>query len=80
METGSRAGLLCRACSGLLAIAAVTVATVLIFPHMQDAETGDFILHGLSSVNWLSVVIALGAGALSSLALYLAARKIERAA
>jgi thiamine transporter len=80
MEAGSRAGIVCRALSGLLAIAAVTVATVLIFPYMQDPETGDFILHGLANVHWLSVAITLGAGAISSLALYLAARKIERAA
>lgn len=80
METGSRAALACRAVSGLLAIAAVTVAMVLIFPYMQDPKTGDFILHGLANVHWLSVAITLGAGAISSLALYLAARKIERAA
>ena len=79
MESGSRAGLVCQALSGLAAVAGVTVATVLIFPHMQDAETGDFILHGLSSVNWLATIIALGAGVISSLALYLAARKINRA-
>ncbi|MBQ8351138.1 MAG: energy-coupled thiamine transporter ThiT [Clostridia bacterium] len=79
MESGSRAGLVCQALSGLAAVAGITVATVLIFPHMQDAETGDFILHGLSSVNWTATIIALGAGVISSLALYLVARKINRA-
>ena len=79
MESGSRAALVCHALSGLFAVVGVTVATVLIFPHMQDAETGDFILHGLANVNWLATLIALGAGAISSLALYLAARKMSRA-
>lgn len=79
MEKASRAGLACRALSGLAAVAGVTVATVLIFPHMQDAETGDFILHGLADVNWMATLIALGAGALASLVLWLAARKFDRA-
>lgn len=79
MEAGSRAGLICHLLSGLLAVAAITAATVLIFPHMQDAETGDFILSGLSSVNWPATLVVLGVGILSSLALYLAARKISRA-
>ena len=79
METGSRAGLICHALSGLAAIVAVTVATVLIFPHMQDAETGDFILHGLASVNWPATVAVLATGAISSLALWIVARKISRA-
>ena len=79
MAQGKRSSLVCRALSGLFAVVGVTVATVLIFPYMQDGKTGDFILHGLCAVNWVAVLITLAAAAISSLALWLAARKIDRA-
>lgn len=43
--------------SGLAVFAAVIVDTVLIFPEIQNAETGDFVLSGLANVDWLSVAI-----------------------
>lgn len=51
--------------SGLAVFCAVIVDTVLIFSKIQDAETGDFILSGLSEVDWISfavvTVVCLGA-------------------
>lgn len=79
MAFGNRPSFVCHILSGVLAVAAVTVATVLVFPHMQDAATGSFVLNGLSAVNWVAVLLSLLLGAISSLALWLAARKFSRA-
>lgn len=79
MAFGNHASFVCHVLSGAFFIIAVAVATVMIFPHMQDAQTGDFILQGLSDVNWVAVVISLLLGAISSLALRFAAQKFNRA-
>jgi len=58
--------------SGLAVFAAVIVDTVLIFSKLQDEETGDFILSGLSEVDWISfavvTVVCLGAAVLFRIA------------
>ncbi len=48
---------------GALCAAAVT-DIVLVFRHLQDGETGDFLITGLAQVNWLcvGVVSAVGIG------------------
>lgn len=51
--------------SGIAVFAAIIVDTVLIFPNLQNAETGDFSLEGLANVDWVSfavvTVVCLGA-------------------
>lgn len=42
--------------AGLVAVVGTVVDTVLIFPALQDAESGDFIISGLAQVNWVAVV------------------------
>ena len=46
-----------RLISGIAVFAAIIIDTALVFPKLQDAETGDFILSGLASVDWLSFAI-----------------------
>ena len=56
---------LMRLISGVAVFAAIIVDTVLVFSKIQDAETGEFILSGLSQVDWISftvvTVVCLGA-------------------
>lgn len=56
---------LMRLMSGIAVFAAIIVDTVLVFSKIQDAETGEFILSGLSEVDWISftVVTAVCLGA-----------------
>lgn len=50
---------------GAAGVAVVAVATdvVLVFRHLQDGETGDFLITGLAQVNWPAVGIVTLAGA-----------------
>ncbi len=57
-----RAFVLGLCAKGVVALTSV-VDIVLIFRHLQDAETGDFIITGLANVNWLTVGIVTAAGA-----------------
>ena len=50
-------------CGKGAAAIAVIADIVLIFRHLQDAETGDFVITGLASVDWLTVGIVTAAGA-----------------
>ena len=51
--------------SGLAVLVAIIVDTVLVFPNLQNAETGDFSLAGLAEVDWISfsvvTVVCVGA-------------------
>ncbi len=58
---------------GALVAAAVT-DIVLIFRHLQDAESGDFLITGLAQVDWLTVGIVTAAGVLLGGGLLLLAR------
>ena len=64
---------------GLIAkgVAAVTavVDIVLIFRHLQDAETGDFLITGLAQVNWLTVGLVTIVGAVVFTVLTLCAKR-----
>ena len=53
IETDGRIAYM-RLISGIAVFAAIIVDTALVFPKLQDAETGDFILSGLLNVDWLS--------------------------
>ena len=54
-----------RVLSAILVFAAIIVDTVLVFSHLQDGESGDFVLSGLANVDWISfgvvTVVCLGA-------------------
>ncbi len=43
--------------AGLSLLAAVIADTVLVFSALQNAESGEFMIMGLSDVNWLAVAI-----------------------
>ncbi|MBE6778483.1 MAG: hypothetical protein E7541_03765 [Ruminococcaceae bacterium] len=47
-----------------VAVVALVADVVLLAPHLQDAETGDFIITGLAAANWPVVGAVTGAGAL----------------
>lgn len=62
------------------ALAAAAVAdVVLIFRHLQDAETGDFLITGLMNVHWSTVGIVTAAGALIFGVFALLARRAKQA-
>jgi hypothetical protein len=54
------------------------VDILLIFRHLQDAETGDFILTGLMNVDWLAVAVVTAVGAVLTIALALWARAANK--
>ena len=43
--------------SGLSVFAAIIVDTTLVFPKLQNAETGDLSLAGLAEVDWVSFIV-----------------------
>lgn len=45
-------------------VAAVVYDVAVIFPHVQDPETGEFTFAALSNVNWTAVCIVTGIGVL----------------
>lgn len=51
--------------SGIAIFVAIIVDTVLVFPNLQNADTGEFSLAGLADVDWISftvvTVVCLGA-------------------
>lgn len=62
-------------CAKGVAAIAVIADIVLIFRHLQDAETGDFIITGLANVQWLTVGIVSAVGAAVFAVLTLLAKK-----
>jgi thiamine transporter len=62
---------------GALVLAAIA-DVVLIFRHLQDGETGDFMITGLASVEWLTVGIITAAGALLFFVLSVIAKRLGR--
>jgi hypothetical protein len=61
---------------GLL-LGAVTVITdiVLVAPHLQDEETGDFFIKGLANVNWGLVLVVSLLGFAACLVLFVLSKK-----
>lgn len=72
-----RAFVLGLCAKGALAAAAVA-DIVLIFRHLQDAETGDFIITGLMNVHWSTVGIVTAAGLLVFAVLTIAAKRLNK--
>lgn len=62
---------------GAFALTAVT-DIVLVFRHLQDAETGEFIITGLANVSWLTVGIVTAVGVVLGGVMSIVAKKINR--
>ena len=69
--------MLCYVGAGLVAVIGTVVDTVLVFPALQDPETGEFIIKGLASVNYLAVGIVTAVTVLLAVALVIVARRIK---
>ncbi len=65
-------------CAKGAAAVALVADIVLIFRHLQDAESGDFIITGLANVHWLAVGIVTAAGALVFAVLTLLAKAAKK--
>lgn len=61
--------------AGLSILVALITDTVLVFSKIQDAETGDFIISGLTEVDWLSLSIVTAIFFVIALILYFIAKK-----
>ena len=71
------------ALGGLCLLGAAVCDVVLVFSHLQNADSGEFDITGLGSVNWAAVGIVTGACVLAAAGLVLAAilwgrRKTEK--
>ncbi len=66
--------------STLLAVLTVAVDTVLIAPHLQNAESGEFDFSGLGAAPWLAVGIVTAVGAVSVAALLITRAVIKKRA
>ncbi|MBQ4613225.1 MAG: energy-coupled thiamine transporter ThiT [Clostridia bacterium] len=51
---------------------------VLVFRHLQDAETGDFVITGLAQVSWAAVGIVTAVGVVLGIAAMLIGKKCNR--
>lgn len=58
--------------AGLVLLAAVTVVSVLVFPNLQDAETGDFAITGIANTNTTALIIVAAASVVIIAALLIA--------
>ncbi len=66
-------------CAKGAAAIALVADIVLIFRHLQDAESGDFIITGLANIHWLTVGIVTAAGTLVFAVLTLLAKASRKA-
>ena len=64
--------------AGLLVTIVVIADVYLVFQHLQDAETGEFILSGLKNVNWPLFGIVTGAGFVIAAVLYILGKTLRK--
>ena len=64
--------------AGLLVTIVVIADVYLVFSHLQDAETGEFILSGLKEVNWTLFGIVTGAGFVIAIVLYVLSKNLRK--
>ena len=64
--------------AGLSILAALITDTILVFSKLQDYTSGEFMIYGLSEVNWLVLCIVTIASAILAAALVLIAKKREK--
>jgi thiamine transporter len=62
--------------AGLIAAAAVVVDAILIFANLQDPETGEFYIQGLSNANWPLIGIITGGALVVSAVLFIIGKKV----
>ncbi len=62
--------------AGLIAAAAVVVDAILIFANLQDPETGEFYIQGLSNANWPLIGIITGGALIVSAVLFIIGKKV----
>lgn len=65
----------CTLGAGLLAVATVISDVALLFPHLQDPDSGEFVFTHLKNANFLLIGIISAVGILGSALLLLYARK-----
>lgn len=65
--------------AGLALLGAVIADCALVFPHLQNAESGAFDITGLSSAPWLAVLIVSAASVIVAIGLVLVAKKRKTA-
>lgn len=66
--------------SGLLIAGACIFDTAAIFLHLQNADTGDFDITGLASVNWLMIALVTGIAIGAALVLFFVSRHQKKQA
>ena len=64
--------------AGLIITCVVIAAVYLVFSHLQDAETGEFILSGLKEVNWPVFGIVTGSGFTVAIVLYVLSKTLRK--
>lgn len=68
----------CYTAAGIVALGGLICDTALVFSKLQDAESGEFTLAGLASVNWVAFAIVTAACALVFAAIVLAVKFINK--
>jgi thiamine transporter len=63
--------------AGLAALGAVIADCALVFPHLQNAESGAFEIGGLASVSWLAVAIISGVALVACAVLVMLAKRAK---
>ena len=64
--------------AGFIALGALIADTALVFSKLQDPESGEFVLGGLASVNWLAFGIVTAAAGLAVAAILIAVKLVEK--
>ena len=67
---------LMTAVSGLLMLGAVALTLALVFPKLQNAETGEFDIQGITQVNGTPIIVALAVAAVAVGVMYAICRSI----
>ncbi len=75
-ETAAGFGL--KLAAGPILAVGVIADVVLIFSHLQNAETGEFALNQLSEVKWVTVIIITAVSLIAAAACFFAGRAAEK--
>lgn len=68
----------CYTAAGIVALGGLVADTAIIFSKLQDAESGEFTLAGLASVNWVAFAIVTASCALAFAAIVLSVKFINK--
>ena len=63
---------------GLLVVAALIFDTIKVFVELQDAESGEFFIMGLKSVNWHPVLIVTGTALAAAIVLFIISVRLNK--